>query len=280
MKNITKYLILAGMAILIVACKKEETTPEAIVEPVASTSPTDNMLKLGETYILGANAKAVLYSPKALVTGYNEVYAALYDSTDGTKLLNGHFDIMPMMDMGTMQHSCPVENTEDTLASNGLFKSAVVFSMPGTSTQWSLDLSFHNHKNEKHGEGSLGVNIAASSPIRIKNVVLALDSNAKVLISMFQTSTAKVGINDIEFTLHKNMNNISFPAIEDYTMEIEPTMPSMGHGSPNNVNPVHSGMGHYKGKVNFTMTGLWNVKVKLYKNGILLSSDQYFEITL
>ena len=73
---------------------------------------------------------------------------------------------------------------------------------------------------------------------------------------------------------------MDFPAVNDYTVEIEPTMPSMGHGSPNNVNPVFTSMGHYVGKVNFTMTGLWNVKLTLKKNGVTIDNKQSFDITL
>lgn len=54
-------------------------------------------------------------------------------------------------------------------------------------------------------------------------------------------------------------------------------MPSMGHGSPNNVNPVHIEKGHYRGKVNFTMTGEWQIKLKVFKNGVLLRDDLMFE---
>ena len=44
-------------------------------------------------------------------------------------------------------------------------------------------------------------------------------------------------------------------------------MPSMGHGSDGNADPAHGGLGHYKGKVNFTMKGDWTVTVKVLKNG-------------
>ena len=87
-------------------------------------------------------------------------------------------------------------------------------------------------------------------------------------------------MNDFEIVLHKKVSMMDFPAIENYTIEIVPEMPSMGHGSPNNVNPIHLANGHYIGKVNFTMTGLWKIKLKLYKNGTLISDDQFFEITL
>jgi hypothetical protein len=63
-------------------------------------------------------------------------------------------------------------------------------------------------------------------------------------------------------------------------VEIEPEMPSMNHGSPNNVNPTHIGDGHYKGVVNFTMTGWWRVNMKIKDGeGNILTDDVYFDIT-
>jgi hypothetical protein len=72
---------------------------------------------------------------------------------------------------------------------------------------------------------------------------------------------------------------MNFPADNTYTIEITPEMPSMGHGSPNNVNPVNTGNGHYKGKVNFTMTGEWKVNVLVKKDGNAVSKNAYFNIT-
>jgi hypothetical protein len=75
------------------------------------------------------------------------------------------------------------------------------------------------------------------------------------------------------------MDMMNFPADDSYTMEITPEMPSMGHGSPNNVNPTNTGNGHYKGKVNFTMTGEWKVNVLVKKDGVTISKNAYFIIT-
>lgn len=73
---------------------------------------------------------------------------------------------------------------------------------------------------------------------------------------------------------------MSFPAIDGYTMTMTPEMPSMGHGSPNNVNPVSSGMGKYDGKVNFTMTGYWKVNFEfLTESGETVKTGQYFDVT-
>lgn len=278
MKNFNKILLLAAIALLTFSCKKnQQIEPDEVTE---TTNLTTNLTKIGETYIFGANAKAVVYATKYFETGYNEIYVALYDSTDGSSLNDGHLDILPIMNMGTMIHSTPVENTEETLATNGYFKSAVVFSMPGSSSEWSLNLSFHNHKNGLTGNGTIGVNVALSTPSKFKSIVLALDSSKKVFISLVQPQSPHVGINNFEITLHQKLNAMDFPAINNYSVEIVPEMPSMGHGSPNNVNPLNIGNGHYAGKVNYTMTGLWHVKLNIYKNGVLISNDQYFEMTL
>jgi hypothetical protein len=73
---------------------------------------------------------------------------------------------------------------------------------------------------------------------------------------------------------------MSFPPAEDLTIEIEPEMPSMDHGSPNNVHPVHFADGHYVGKVNFTMTGWWRIHMVIKKDGELLTDEAYMDITL
>jgi len=60
---------------------------------------------------------------------------------------------------------------------------------------------------------------------------------------------------------------MEWPPVDDLTLEIIPEMPTMGHGSPNNENPVSIGDGHYQGQVNFTMAGPWTVTVKVSSDG-------------
>lgn len=282
MKTLNKIKILTYLLLIIgiaSSCKKNKSI-EPEEEEVTTPSTPNNLIKIGETYIVGANAKASVYTDKAFETGYNLIYVAFTDSTDGSALNMGHCTISPLMNMGSMSHGSPVENTSDTISTNGYFRSAVIFSMAGTASQWSLNINFHNHKNGKSGLGSLGVDVAASSPSKFKSVVLALDSNKKVFISLVQPTNPVVGTNNFEITLHQRVNGMTYPFIDQYTVEIEPEMPSMGHGSPNNINPTHVGKGHYSGKVNYTMSGLWYVHIKLFKNGTLISDDQYFEMTL
>jgi hypothetical protein len=53
--------------------------------------------------------------------------------------------------------------------------------------------------------------------------------------------------------------------VNNYTIKIDPRMPSMGnHGSPNNVDLTQSTAGEmYNGKMSLTMTGYWRINLQL-----------------
>ena len=106
------------------------------------------------------------------------------------------------------------------------------------------------------------------------------ENNASIFISLITPVKPQVGINDFEIVIHRQISSTDYIYDDDYTVEIEPVMPSMGHGSPNNIDPASTGSGHYKGKVNFTMSGLWHIKLKLFRNGTLIDDSQFFEITI
>ena len=258
------------------ACKKEETTTVTPTPVIVDQIPSTYKL-IGETYILGAAAKAKVYAEKDFFVGYNKIFVAMFDSVSNTRLTDGHFDVIPRMDMGMMKHSAPVEITEESIPSDKFWKAAIVFIMPSSAGKWTLNMAFHNHNTDKEGEGELEVNVINPTTSVMKSFI-ASDST-KLFVTLIQPTTPKIGLNNFEISIHKK-DMMDFPAVNDYTVEIEPTMPSMGHGSPNNVNPVNTTLGHYVGKVNFTMTGLWNVKLTLKKNGVTIDNKQSFDITL
>ena len=67
--------------------------------------------------------------------------------------------------------------------------------------------------------------------------------------------------------------------LDDLTLQITPEMPTMGHGSPGNVNPTSQGNGHYLGTVNFTMSGPWTVTV-VAKRGQTVLGNVVFEFAV
>src|SRR5690606_20319250 len=101
----------------------------------------------------------------------------------------------------------------------------------------------------------------------------------KLVISYLLPQNPKVGVNDMEITIHERITGMNFIPVNDYTVLMDPQMPSMGHGSPNNVNPESIGNGHYKGKVNFTMTGMWRINLDIFDGATAKDTTGYFDIT-
>lgn len=256
---------------------KDDTEPIGI-------DPLKGYTKLEDGYAIGASAKVELWGQKNFFMGYNKLIVVLYDSLNlKEKITNAHIYFSPLMTM-TMnelntQHAAPVENPEET-AVNGVFPGAVAFIMPtAMDGSWKLGVSVHNHTSDKEGAIVFDINVDNPQTSVMKVFTAITPDNSKLILSILEPSAPKVGMNDIEFTLHRKASMMDFPADDSYAIEITPEMPSMGHGSPNNVNPVSSGNGHYKGKVNFTMTGEWRINVLVKKDGEAVSQNLYFNIT-
>jgi len=266
MKSIvSKLLYVIAISATLLSCKDE-----------VEMNPLDGLIKLDEGYALGASAKVEVWGTKNYFMGYNNLVVVVLDSVNQADTLkDAHITFMPVMTMPQASgmpkiHSCPVQNP-DEMAVNGVFPGAVAYVMPSMGGSWKLDVNVHNHKNDTEGAASFDV-VVDSPPTAVMNMftVTTVDAS-RLVLSMVQPVNPTVGVNDVEFTLHRKVSMMSWPVDSTYTLEIEPTMPSMGHGSPNNVNPVHVGNGHYKGKVNFTMTGEWQISVIVKKNDAVVS---------
>ena len=264
------------VSILLFSCSKDEDVV---------TNPLDGLTKLKEGYALGAAAKVELWGKKSFFVGYNNIVVVLYDSLHPTvKITDAHIHFEPLMTMGmggmTMQHASPIENPDEA-AVNEVFPGAVVFTMPTTMDgSWKLGVAVHNHLYDKEGDASFDITVDNPTPSVCTVFTSQSADSSKLILSLLEPAAPKVGMNDIEFTIHRKASMMDFPADDSYTIEITPEMPSMGHGSPNNENPVNTGNGHYKGKVNFTMTGEWKVNVLVKKAGTTISKNLYFTITL
>lgn len=246
---------------------------------VAEADPTAGLTKLTEGYAIGAAAKVQVYTKETTIsTGYTRFYLAVYDSISGNRIEDAHIYLTPMMDMGTMQHAAPYENPSSEAAVKHLFPCSVVFVMPSTAGTWTVKINIHNHLANKEGSLTIPVTVMEPAKSKMKSFTALHDGN-KYFVSLIEPSSPKTGINDLELAIYKKVSMMSWPPDSSLSVILYPEMPSMGHSSPNNVNPVHIGNGHYKGKVNFTMTGLWKLNLD-YMSGAAVadSTTQYFEI--
>lgn len=275
-RNILKRFLFAALVVTsIVSCSDDEDS---------QLSPSlDGYTKVEEGYAPGAAAKVEIWGEKDFFTGYNKLAVVVYDSLDLSQVITDvsiSFDPEMTMDMDGMNytHTAPVENP--TTAEDGVFTGAVVFVMPTSdSGSWKLGLHLENNTNQKSGDAEFDVTVTDPDEAVLKSFVAQTSDASKLFVSLVQPKSPEVGINEFELTIHKMESETSFVAQDDYTVSITPEMPSMGHGSPNNVDPVSSSDGHYTGQVNFTMTGWWRVNVEISKNGEVVSDGLYFDIT-
>ena len=261
---------LISFAVIMHSCSKSETT---------ETDPVAGLTKQAEGYAAGAATRVVVYTKETTIyAGYTRFYIALYDSVNGQRIEDAHVKLSPMMDMGTMKHAAPFENPATETAVNHLFPCSVVFTMSSMGGSWTVKLTVHNHLTGKEGFITIPFTVAEPVIARVKSFTAAHDGN-KYFVSLIEPSVPKVGINDMEIAIYKKVSMMSFPADSSLSVILTPEMPTMGHGSPNNINPAHVSKGHYKGKVNFTMTGLWKLNLDyMAGSAVADSTTQFFEV--
>jgi len=269
MKSFIKLLPILLLVICINACSDDEST----------FNPTEGLTRIGDAYALGAGTKVELWAKEDLFAGYNNVFVALYDSVGGERITEAHVHFDPVMTMtGGMKHACPVINPEDENAVLELFPGTVVFIMPSSDMgAWKMGIRIHNHRSEKEGTASFDIIVANPSVTQLKSFVTG--TGEKMYVSYTFPEDKKVGVNDFEVIVYRMVNGMEFVPVEDYTILLEPEMPAMGHGSPNNVNPAHISGGRYNGKVNFTMTGDWRLNLTLNR-GDETTQALFFDVTL
>jgi len=260
------------LSTLFMSCQKDDNI----------NTDTTNYLKVSEVVSSGSSFNVGFYATDSLFVGYNKVYIKITDKTSGQAINQATLVLHPLMDMVTMKHACPAENPGSAPNADGYYEGVIIFSMPGTNS-WSVSADVTaNGKTET-------VNFAipkviATDPVQ-KIVVMDTVITGGVLkvtkypISIVKPKAWKVGMNTFEITINCMQSMMAFPSCSDFTVEITPEMPSMGHGSPNNVNPVHVSNGHYVGSVNFTMTGAWRINMLLKKSDWVKARSSYFDIT-
>lgn len=266
MKNVLPSIFFC-LLVIFSACNRDDSpTGPSVTGPV--------LLSHGIGF--AANTKVAIFSRDTLRVGYDSLYIQFADSASATVLKTMNATITPMMYMTSMSHSCPVEQPVSRTAVDGLFPCAAVFTMPTNAMEpWTVKVSFVDTVRHVSGMVEVPVTIVNSSMV---NILTAPDST-RYFVTMKRIEAPKVGMNDCEFLVHKRQSMMSFPCVTDVTLEMTPDMPSMGHGSPGNVNPTHSSMGHYRGTVNFTMTGDWRITV-LVKKGTATQVTALFWILL
>ncbi len=239
-----------------------------------SHKPGDDPLPATDRHEIGSALSAdqyrvTLYADSSkLFTGFNKLYIKIEDE-QSSPVSDIELSLLPEMDMGMHRHGCPV-NPPEYRNTSSLFEAAAVFTMPSVDGDWRIHVLLNDD--------------TVSFPVEVHDFETkvvgsfsGLDGE-KYVLSLCRPAHWNVGLNDITFTLHRQEGPFAYPEVLDAIIEMTPEMPSMGHGSPNNVHPVSIGNGYYKGVVNFTMTGDWRMHLKVSRNGTVVLEDAALDI--
>jgi hypothetical protein len=198
-----------------------------------------------------------LLSPASLHAGYNPV-AVVLTGADGQPVDGAQVVLTPFMDMvDGRHHGSGVQGPAPAEA--GHYDGALIFSMPGGPDlgNWQVTAAFTDTAKGVSGSAPFPIDVTAS---KLHGSFMGPDET-KVFISAVQPVSPTVGRQPFEVYVMEKRGMFDWPTLDDLTLEITPEMPTMGHGSPGNVNPTSQGNGHYLGTVNFTMSGPWTVTV-------------------
>lgn len=264
-------LVAAALQFTLSSCEKEENTNN-----IPPADALENFEKLGTES--SSTVEVSLYAQKAPFVGYNNFAVKLKDKVSGNSIRTAGITYRPIMDMGIMKHSTPVQHPvyqSDLDAYSGW----VTFIMPSNpSGSWSFEVIVDY-------QGTIDTvsfmpQVVAPEEARLYSFVSMADSASSYFVALKEPMSPELGLNDFELMIYKRENMMSFPPATNLKVKIEPEMPSMGHGSPNNVNPIHVEDGLYKGQVNFTMSGHWQVNIDiLNESDTLLHSGGAIHIT-
>ena len=90
------------------------------------------------------------------------------------------------------------------------------------------------------------------------------------------TKAFQIAVNDVKIGVYTMEDAFSFPVVKNYSIALDPRMPSMGnHSSPNNEDLTYSDIDTmYHGRLSLTMSGYWVLNLKLINDqGMLLKGE-------
>lgn len=230
----------------------------------------------------------------------NKVIVEITDNTDSNNkaFTNTRMRITMHMTMANghkMSHSAPITQLKPIPGTTNFFEGELMFTMAGTEpgvNYWVLEIETQTKRQTIKTEMDLMVYPKGESELKTLQK-FQYDGNTYV-IAMHEIENIKVGDNSFLLSVYQSDNNgTEFPYAKDFTIEIDPRMPTMAnHGVGKVLPPLQysSATEKYEGIITFNMTGYWyiNLLVKNSANEIIagqfveadsqINSDLYFEV--
>ena len=238
-----------------------------------------------------------VYSSHAeLTVGYNDLYFAVEENVSGRHVKDIEFsELLPLMTMNmsgmAMQHSTPIAGGFEQVVTSPIYHTWISLLMASDEENgdtWELSYrykvkDFSGVKN--HLQFSVKASPAGQTILKSFKY-----GDTTYYLSLASVESLEVGDNVIKAYVSKQSADKKTPyalADQEFTIDIYPTMPDMGnHTSPNNEPLTLQNDGSYQGKLNLTMTGIWDIHLhvkdtsgKTVAGGELLS-DLYWTVSI
>lgn len=268
-----KYIFpIVLIALFATSCSTDEDSPATVneVEGLTKIQELTNTTHTIELFNKSGQFK----------TGYNAISIRIKDNASNTYVENASISWMPIMQMPTMQHSCPNSTISKGLGKDTVYEGYIVYQMTNTDgSGWSLTVDYTIDS----------VEYSVSDTIMVlqnekQNVTSFMASDGgRYIIAIIEPTAPKIAINNLKVGLFKMETMMSFPVAENYKITLDPRMPGMGnHSSPNNTDlSYHMADKMYHGDLSLTMTGYWVLNLKLLdaENNVLKGEDVTTEHT-
>ena len=195
---------------------------------------------------------AQLYAERSLTVGYNKLAVRLVRE-NGRVITETPVLVRCDLEMGQYHHGAPAVQPAAEPGLTGVWDFGVVFTMPSLD-KWSLVVSVHDQESDKELEIRIPVRVSPSNDVQI------VESNTDgSLVFVLDHSAWQTGLNTFDLLLFSTADSVAYTPIKNAVITVNPTMPSMGHGSSGNRNPKDDGNGLYSTTVNLIMSGEWDI---------------------
>ncbi|MHB1147261.1 MAG: hypothetical protein ACYC01_06640 [Lutibacter sp.] len=249
-----KYILPAIFTLIFISCSDDENDIPPINE-------IQDLIKVQEI----SNDKHIfeVYSKSGkLVQGYNEITIRIKDKITQEFIKNALITWNPLMHMATKTHSCPKSELLKVADKQTVYNGFIVFQMAENDME-KWDLTFNYTVNGTTYEAVDFIGVPTSNKKTVS--VFTGTDGVKYVLALIEPQNPAVKINDMVVGLYKMENMMSWPVVENYKINLDPRMPSMGnHSSPNNQDLIYDTISRmYKGKLSLTMTGYWKLNLML-----------------
>jgi len=250
-----KYILPIILITLFASCDSDDN------EIVAPTSETESLQKVQE--LSNTDHTVEVYTKSgSFYTGYNDISIRIKNNADDTYFETYTIDWMPMMNMGSMNHSCPKSSITKVIGKSTLYNGNLIYQMTGMDESgWSLKFMYTIDDVDYMVEEDITVSQSSR-----QNVTTFTGSDSvKYIAAIIEPTTPAIAINDLKVGLYKMESMMMFPSVANYTIGLDPRMPAMGnHSTPNNTDLTYNALDKmYHGNLSLTMTGYWVLNLKL-----------------